>query len=140
MKVIKTNELTPSTMPQSETVKLWIYNGLDCCVTNEVLHVIEPQLSNQTRSTYEFSKSLQDPVLFMRLRGILVDSDARNKVVKEYEVISNKISHDLDRIVRGFGMIGGVNYASPKQLKELFYERLCLPPIKRRSRINGEYV
>ena len=139
MKIVKTHELTTSTMPQSETEKLWIYNGLDCCVTNEVLHVIEPQLSNQTRSTYEFSKSLQDPVLAMRLRGVLIDLDNRNRVVKEYESISHKISHDLDRIVKGFGMTG-VNYASPKQLKELFYEKLHLPPIKRRSRINGEYV
>src|SRR5215467_13910700 len=132
MKVIKTHELSPLTVPQSETEKLWIYNGLDCCVTNEVLHVIKPQLDNQTRATYEFSKELQAPVLEMKLRGVLVDFQIRDKVIKEYEAQLKQLVEQLNYIVReGLGMTG-VNYASPKQLQELFYERLGLPPIKKR--------
>lgn len=140
MKIIKTHELTPSTMPLDETEKLWIYNGLDCCVTSEVLHVIERHLDNQTRATYEFSKSLQAPVLEMKLRGILVDPELRNKVIESYQRDIDFMSENLNTIVReGIGM-PYVNYASPKQLKELFYERLQLPPIKKRSRSNGEWV
>jgi DNA polymerase-1 len=125
-------------MPQSETERLWIYNGLDCCVTNEVLHIIEPQLDNQTRATYEFSKALQAPVLEMRLRGILVDAEKRDEVIKAYQRDMDYLSYNLNWIVReGIGM-ASVNHASHKQLKELFYERLKLPTIKHRSRINGE--
>ena len=140
MKVVKTHELSPSTMPQSETEKLWIYNGLDCCVTNEVLHIIKPQLSNQTRPTYEFSKALQAPVLEMRWHGVAVDFELRDKAIKEYNEISDRLSKQLNRIVaEGIGITEGVNYASPKQLITLFYERLQLPPVKRRSYVDGEY-
>src|SRR5215469_15903972 len=96
MRAIKTNELNPLTMPQSETEKLWIYNGLDCCVTAEVLRVIKPQLDNQTRSTYEFSKSLQGPVLEMKLRGILVDYELRDKVIKDYQAQINQLSDQFN--------------------------------------------
>ena len=121
MKVIKTNELNPLTMPQSETEKLWIYNGLDCCVTNEVLHVIKPQLDNQTRATYEFSKELQAPVLEMKLRGVLVDYQLRDKAIAEYEAQMDTLSSNLNYLVReGIGMPGGINFGSYKQLKELF--------------------
>jgi DNA polymerase-1 len=140
MKIIKTHELTPATMPASETEKLWIYNGLDCCVTNEVLHIIQPQLDNQTRAIYEFSKSLQAPVLEMKLRGVLIDPDLRNRVVQAYQKDIAYLSENLNAIAReGIGM-ASVNFASPKQLKELFYERLKIPPIKKRTRINGEYT
>ena len=128
-------------MPQSETEKLWVYNGLDCCVTNEVLHVIKPQLDNQTRATYEFSKSLQAPVLEMKLRGVLVDFALRDKVIKEYEQQASYLQENFDRICRdGLGMIGSVNFASPKQLKELFYDRLGIAPIKRRRLIKGDWT
>ena len=75
MKEIKTHELTRANMPKSETEKLWLYNGLDCCVTAEVLETIKPQLDNQTRATYEFEKALMGPVLEMNLRGVKIDLD-----------------------------------------------------------------
>jgi len=36
-----------------------VFNGLDCCVTAEVLDVLLPQLDNHTTATYSFSKSLR---------------------------------------------------------------------------------
>ncbi|HEX4919829.1 MAG TPA: DNA polymerase [Candidatus Bathyarchaeia archaeon] len=140
MKAIKTHELTVLTAPQSETEKLWLYNGLDCCVTNEVLNVLKPQLDNQTRSTYEFSKSLQAPVLEMKLRGVLVDFELRDKVIHEYERQARVLTENFQTICRdGLGLPAGINHRSPAQLKELFYERLRLPPIKKRTFRDGEW-
>ena len=133
MKAIKTEELTVLTVPQSETEKLWLYNGLDCCVTNEVLHVLKPQLDNQTRAVYEFSKALQAPVLEMKLRGVLVDFALRDKVIAEYEKQLVQISNNLETILSDGIGVPGLNWRSPKQLKELFYGTLRLPPIKKRS-------
>lgn len=133
MKTIKTHELTVLNTPQSETEKLWLYNGLDCCVTAEVFDVIEKQLDNQTRATYEFSKSLQAPVLEMKLRGIKVDFQLRDQVIKEYEGQIAKLEQGLRWIIEdGIGLVG-MNWRSPKQLKELFYGTLGLAPIKKRN-------
>jgi len=41
MKATRTDLLRPGD-PKSETERLWIYNGLDCCVTLEVLEAILP--------------------------------------------------------------------------------------------------
>lgn len=139
MKAIRTEDLGPLTIPASETEKLWLYNGLDCCVTNEVLHVLKAQLDNQTRATYEFSKSLQAPVLEMKMRGILVDFQLRDRVISEYESQLSTISTNLATILReGLGL-PLLNWRSPKQLKELFYETLKLPPIKKRRLVDGHW-
>lgn len=133
MKAIRTDQLSLLNLPPSATEQHWIYNGLDCCLTHEIFHVIEPQLDATTRSTYEFSKALQAPVLEMRIRGILVDDERRQQVIRVYEQQLNQISLQLDRILReGIG-IGAFNWRSPKQLLHLFYEVLALPPIKKRN-------
>ena len=134
MRAIKTHELSPIDLAfMSETEKLWVYNGLDCCVTAEVLEVLLPQLDNMTRATYEFSKALQAPVLEMKVRGILVDQERRDEVVREYEHTLSRIQGNLDAIVReGLGL-PSFNWNSPAQLKSLLYETLRIPPIKKRN-------
>src|SRR6516164_3831350 len=101
MRVIKTHELSPIDLAlMNETEKLWVYNGLDCCVTVEVLEVLLPQLDNLTRATYEFSKALQAPVLEMKIRGILVDQERRDEVLKEYRRDLADTSESLIEIIR----------------------------------------
>jgi DNA polymerase-1 len=133
MRAIKTHELSMLNMPLSSTEQHWLYNSLDCCLTHEIFNVIEPQLDETTRATYEFSKALQAPVLEMRLRGILVDQERRKTVIEEYEVQLDFISHNLSRILtEGLGLTG-FNWRSPAQLKDLLYTKLGLPPIKKRN-------
>src|SRR5258707_15578551 len=72
MRIINTAEVTPDAIP-SQWERDQVYNGLDCCVTSEVLDVLLPQLDNHTAATYRFSKELQGPALEMRLRGVRVD-------------------------------------------------------------------
>lgn len=138
MKAINTNELTVLSMPGSDTEKRWIYNALDCCVTAEVLSVIEQQLDETTRATYEFSKSLQAPVLEMKLRGIRVDIARRDATIVEYEKRIDRLQTQLNEILRD-GVGRPINWNSPAQLKDLLYGTLQIPPVKKRNS-KGQYV
>lgn len=133
MKIIKTNQITPERLTHHE--REWVYNGLDTLVTADVFEVLESQLDNHTRGTYEFSKLLQGPVLEMRLRGVLVDKARRDKVLDDYADILDRLEEQLSRLVfEGLGMVG-FNWQSPKQLQELFYVRLGIPPIRHKGSI-----
>lgn len=132
-KIIQTNKANPEKLGKQE--KEWAYNGLDAMVTREVFDVLAPQLDNHTAGTYAFSRDLQGPVLEMRLRGVLVDQERKGMVLDEYFSILDRLEIQLERIVReGVGMIG-FNWASPKQLQELFYDRLGIPPVRYQGRV-----
>lgn len=134
MKIYKTHELTPATLPLSETDKLWLYNGLDCCVTAEVLEVLLPQLDAVTRAIYELELALQQPVLEMRLRGVLVDQDKRDEVIANYESQIREYQSQADWLIWGGVGCEQLNWRSPQQLNKLFYEVLRIPPILRHGR------
>jgi DNA polymerase I len=132
MKIINTGEMTPNDFSPAE--REFVYNGLDCCVTAEILDVLLPQLDNYTGGTYAFSRSLQGPVLEMRLRGILVDNFRKAEVISEYYEKLDQLERQLERIViEGCGFFG-FNWRSPANLKELFYDHLGIPVIKRQGR------
>lgn len=139
MKAISTHLLTPEALAKlgaEETY--WIYNALDCCLTAEILDVIKPQLDDVTRATYEFSKSLQAPVLEMRLRGIRVDEGWRRTTIDSYSANLRTIETNLNTILRdGIGV--DINWNSPAQLKKLLYETMGLPAQKKRN-AKGQYV
>ena len=132
-KIINTAKMAP------EKLKAWerdqVYNGLDCAVTMEVFNVLQPQLDATTKATYSFSKELQGPVLEMRLRGVLVDQFRKEQVLDLYFERLERLDAQLERIVReGVGMYG-FNWQSPKQLAELFYDRLGIPPVRNRGAV-----
>lgn len=133
MKIINTSQISPEGLGKLE--KEWVYNGYDCCITFELLEVLKPQLNNVTTHVYEFSKALQGPVLAMRLRGVLVDEARRAEVLEEYHHQLSQLERNLERIVReGLGIVG-FNWASPKQLQEVFYGKLGIQPIRKRGSI-----
>src|SRR6516225_418525 len=105
MKIIDTSQLEPQSLfgPERE----WVYNGLDCCVTAEVLDVLLPQLSPQTKRTYEFSKSLQGPVLDMGRRGVLIDAKRKEELLQEYWEKVDKRERWIERMAKeAFGIVG----------------------------------
>lgn len=132
MKTFHTHLLDPhSIAPQDRE---WIYNGLDCCITAEVLDVLLPQLDDGTNATYSFSKALQGPVLEMRLRGVLVDRVRQEEVIEEYQLKLDDLEAQLYTLVsKGLGM-WGFNWRSNRDLQELFYERLQIPIYKKQGR------
>lgn len=132
MKIIDTSKMNPASLKPWEREQ--VYNGLDCAVTLEVLNALLPQLDNITSSTYAFSRSLQGPILEMRLRGIRIDQQRKSEVIDEYFSSLDRLEDQLNRIVRdGCGMLG-FNWRSNANLKELFYDRLGVPVIKRQGR------
>lgn len=112
----------------------WVYNGLDCCVTTEVLDALTPQLDPFTSHTYDFSRALQGPTLEMRLRGILVDQARKAEVIDEYYNKVELLENNLERIVfEGIGL-KKFNWRSPADLQYLFYDKLKIPEIRRGGR------
>lgn len=130
-KIIRTDQTSPEKLGAWERDQ--IYNGLDCCITSELLSILSPQLCPTTRDTYEFSKALQGPVLEMRLRGVLVDKARKAEVIEQYHDLLDRLEEQLERIVReGVGFVG-FNWRSNNDLKELFYKRLRIPAQHKRG-------
>src|SRR6267154_3154993 len=98
MRIIRTHETKPNSITEYEELES-IYNGLDCCVTAEILEVLLPQLDDHTSKTYTFSRALQGPVLEMQLRGILVDEARRVEVINLYYDKIDQLEQQLEQIV-----------------------------------------
>lgn len=132
MRIINTSIHTPDSLSAME--REWVYNGLDCCVTAEVLDELLPQLDEQTSATYDFSRALQGPALEMRLRGVLIDQARKNEVLDEYHDQLDRLERQLDRIVlEGCGM-QHFNWRSTTDLRTLFYDCLSLPIVRKQGR------
>lgn len=123
-----------------ETEKLHVYNGLDCCVTLEVFNVIESQLDNTTRGTYEFSKALQAPVLEMNMRGVLIDQAERSRLLVAYRADIDRLEVNLYRIIREVFDIKPVAksktgkwWRSNANLMALFYGVMRIPEVRKRN-------
>ena len=132
MKVIHTDADDPKALSSQE--REWVYNGLDCCVTAEVLDALLPQLDNSTGATYVFSKDLQGPVLEMRLRGVAIDQTRRAEVIDEYYGTLSRLEDQLEKIVGDGCGLYDFNWRSNRDLQTLFYDILAIPPIRRGGR------
>lgn len=133
MKIIDTSTVDPKDLSPWE--KSQIYNGLDCCLTAEILDALLPQLDEHTSSTYDFSRSLQGPALEMRLRGVRVDPARKAQVIDSFYDKLEILSDQLERIVgEGCGFYS-FNWKSNKDLHKLFYDILGIPPVRKQGRV-----
>ena len=133
MKIIHTDTTQPDDI-KDQWERDQIYNGLDCCVTAEVLAAIFPQLDNDTDRTYEFSRSLQGPALEMRLRGILVDQTRKSEVINEFYDHIDRLETQLEQIVLDGVGLHTFSWRSNQDLQNLFYNHLQIPVIKKQGR------
>lgn len=134
MKIYQTDEITEK-FPQSKTEREWLYNGLDNCVTLEVLGALLPQLDNVSAGTYAFERDMQGPALDINMRGIRVDFAARDRALTEYMEIIHRVEAHLDLIIReGVGSTTA-NWRSPDQLKDLLYTVMGFPEQKFHSKV-----
>ncbi len=130
MRIIRTDETNPNYFPDQQE-KDWVYNGLDCCITLEVLNSILPQIDDTTSETYRFSKALQGPALEMRLRGVLVDQRRKQEVIDEFYDHIDRLEMQLEQIVLDGVGLHTFNWRSNPDLHNLFYNHLQIPPIRR---------
>lgn len=131
MKIIDTSQVDPKDLKPYE--RDWVYNGLDCCLTAEILDVIKPQLDEQTSATYDLSRALQGPVLDMRIRGVLVDQQRKAEVVELYYNRLDQMEKHLNRLIEEGCEFYDCNWRSTKDLKNLFYDHLGIPEIRKRK-------
>lgn len=132
MKIIDTSTTDPLALTGWERDQ--VYNGLDCCLTAEILDVLLPQLDNLTGPTYRFSKALQGPALEMRLRGVRIDLRRKEEVIDEFSDLLDVYERNLERIVLDGVGAQSFNWRSNPDLQKLFYDRLGIPVIKRQGR------
>lgn len=137
-RIIDTASLTPEAISaMSADDRYWTYNALDCCLTDEIMGALDPMMDATSRKTYEFSKSLQGPVLDMTLRGLLVNQRKRSEIMQKFRGILQQLEAQLyDILVNGVGVDPGFNWRSPKQMNTLLYDIMGLP-VQRKRNANG---
>lgn len=113
-------------------------------ITYEVLDALLPQLTPVTRQIYNFSRALQGPILDMNARGVLIDQARRNEVLSSYRRDVNRLSEQLNSIIRdGIGWDFELTknrknpWPSDAQLQHLFFNIMGLPQQWTRG-ANGE--
>jgi DNA polymerase-1 len=124
--------------PNSAAVSEQVYNGLDSCVTLEVLGELLPQLNEVTGGIYDFERALQAPILEMQCRGVLVDQEKRREVYSLYDAQRVRLEEQFAYILnKGMG-IPTINVGSWQQKQYLLYDVLGLPPVKKRGKITTD--
>ena len=136
MRIIRTDQIDPFSLKGFD--RDMTYNGLDCTCTYEALAPMLAQLDDTTSATYDFERALQGPVLEMGLRGCLIDQQRKAAVIDEFWEALQILEEDLQRIVfEGVGM-SNFNWRSSKDLRQLFYEELDLPTIRKQGRVTTD--
>jgi len=113
-------------------VDFWKYNAMDACIAFETAIAIEKEMKEF--GVYDFYYKLVHPLIpiltEMQIRGVKVDNLVR---LQANEECLRKVAETQNRLNELVGR--QVNVVSPKQLKQLFYEEMKLPP--RISRVRG---
>jgi DNA polymerase I len=138
LRKISTRTIDPERLSHNDA--LWVYNGLDCCITHEVLDALLPQVTSVTGATYRFSRDLQGPILEMNTRGLRVDMWRRDEVLADYRTHIVMLEQQLDSLVRdGIGFSewrATSSWRSNKDMCQLLYDKLGLP-VQRKRRPDG---
>ena len=123
MPLVATHDLEPG-----DKLSRQVYNGLDCCLTFEVLEALRGLQGNADHPIYDFERALQAPLLEIMLRGFKVDEYSRREAIQQLE---NEIAH-YQSILNEFAAAiwdKPLNPNSPKQLIEFFYGKMRLPEV-----------
>jgi len=103
----------------------WKYNAMDAAVTYEIADVLEREMKEF--GVYDFYYKLVHPLIpilmEMQIRGVRIDQAVRVQAKEMYEKETVELQSKLDQAI---GKV--INVMSPKQLKELLYDDLNLPP------------
>jgi len=113
----------------------WGYNGMDSIVPSEALPKQLEVLKRQGNlETYNRQSKLIKPLIYVSERGIRVDVEGMMNYKSEQ-------SAELDRLAEKLNSVVGyeLNYNSPAQLANYFYNELKFKPYKKKN-AQGSYV
>lgn len=106
----------------------WKYNCLDVSYTLEIAKILEKQIAKAPEKMQEFWKFQQYELLpaltKVMERGVRVDLEKKQELLKTFELISKDIELKLNNIIGE-----EFNPRSPAQIKKLFKELLNIKPI-----------
>lgn len=103
-----------------------LYNGLDCCITHEVLDAIRE--IGPAPAIYDFARALQAPVLDMMTRGFRIDGYERSKGISDLENEIIRLESILQRLAYAV-WDKPLKANSPKMLQEFFFKQMRIPEI-----------
>lgn len=107
----------------------WRYNTLDAIVPSESIpKQIKLLQSQYNEETYDRQRKLIPILIYMAEKGIKIDVEGMKKCKEGEQSKLESLSEELNKEV-GYS----INYNSPKQLKEYFYDKLGLDPYKNRK-------
>ncbi len=110
----------------------WIYNLLDCIYTHELFFVLKKELETMGFWDVYYNQKRKEllPAQFMGYLGLRLDveklQEHRIKVEEEMQEIAEEL----------YELSGYLNLNSPKQLKELLYNRWHLPTGKLKGKVS----
>lgn len=110
----------------------WIYNCKDCVATYEIAMKAKAEIELEGMTElYDFQRKQADMILRMMLRGVRIDLERKQEVLEEL----NEEIKKLEGIIRDYVPADMVStdrwFNSPKQLMELFYDRLNIRPVRK---------
>lgn len=122
-------------LPQSpdSDLNLWLYNGLDNCLTHEIHDTISPLLDSTTERIYTLERALQNCTVDMTLQGILIHQGTKYNLIQHYEAEVRKAQSLLNKLAMEFWG-NTLSPTSPKQCQDFFYNFLLIPPVLKRGK------
>lgn len=102
----------------------WAYNAKDCLYTHQVVEPLQRELEQiEALDTYKHLMELHKPLIEMEYRGIRVNYDGMLKKKAQLSRKLRAMQHGLAKIMKQ-----PLNYKSPPQMKEYFYDKLGIKP------------
>ena len=108
---------------------LWVYNGLDVCITKEIWETLQPMRDAEVDLVYGFEIAMLAPALEMSLRGMLTDPDQVSLMIHDLNQQNSKLEHILHQYTSVFQETP-LNPRSPVQVKNFFFKTLGLKEVK----------
>ena len=140
MDIFDTADLTPDTVLSADMTSN-IYNGLDSCVTFEVYNVLAEELLSRpdhVKQTYRAVFDKLPALMHMSILGLDISPIEHHKQVNILRARYIKLLKNFNSLC--MGILGElINHKSPAQTNHLFYTRLKLPPVTKRSSSTGKY-
>jgi DNA polymerase-1 len=120
-----------------DMTNLWVYNGLDTCLTFEIIEKLRPLFNDNTRAIYKWEFSAQAVALEMMFRGFRVDREQVHKIIEEAQIEYDHFLAMLNQMAEAV-WDAPLNPNSPAQLKKFIYEAFGLDPVVYRGKVSTD--